>query len=436
MNKIEFRRRRKRVMEVVGESGIAIIPTAPVRPRNRDIEYPYRPDSDFYYLTGFAEPEAVAVFLPGRAGGEYLLFCRENDPEQERWHGSRIGLEAACDKYGADDAFPVGDLDDILPGLLEGRSRVYYAMGYSREFDQRLLGWVTRLRERGRAGTNSPAEFIALDHVLHDLRLYKSQAEIKVMEEAIAVSTAAHRRAMRVCRPGMNEGDIEAEIVHEFMLGGCRSVAYPSIVAGGRNACVLHYTRNDASLRDGDLLLIDAGAERDCYAADITRTFPVNGRFSPAQRAIYALVLAAQSAAIAAVRPGNHWNDPHQEAVRVMTEGLLELGLLKGRLSNLLKRERYRSFYMHRTGHWLGMDVHDVGDYKIGDEWRVLEPGMVLTVEPGLYISEGARGVARKWWNIGVRIEDYVLVTRDGVRVLTAAAPKAIDEIEALVGSG
>lgn len=422
-------------MEIMDDDCIAIVPTAPPRNRNRDVEYPYRPDSDFYYLTGFGEPEAVAVLAPGRPQGEFILFCRERDPEMEQWNGARAGLEGACSDYGADDAFPISDIDDILPGLLETRSDVYYAMGYYQEFDQRMLTWVNKLRTRSRAGVNSPAQFVALDHVLHDMRLYKSRAEIKTMSHAMEISASAHRRAMSACRPGLSEYQIEAELVHEFMRAGGRNVAYPPIVAGGANACVLHYTENAARLNDGDLLLIDAGVEYDYYASDITRTFPVNGKFSKQQRAIYELVLEAQYAAIGQVRPGNHWNDPHEAAVQVITEGLVDLGLLKGRVSALIKKEAHRKFYMHRTGHWIGMDVHDVGDYKIEGEWRVLEPGMVMTVEPGIYIPGGVKSVAKKWWNIGVRIEDDVLVTSDKPQVLTRAAPKRIEEIEALVGS-
>jgi len=436
MNRNEFSRRRARIMDQIGDDGIAILPAAPVRPRNRDIEYPFRQDSDFHYLTGFGEPEAVAVLAPGRERGRFLMFCRERDPVQEQWHGRRAGLEGVCERYGADDAFPITDLDDILPGLMEGRPRVFYSMGYYPEFDQRVVGWLGTLRNRARAGVTSPAEFVALDHLLHDMRLYKSAGEIKAMEHAAAVSASAHCRAMRNCRPGLGEGDIEAELIHEFMRGGCRATAYPPIVAGGDNACILHYTSNDAPLRASDLVLIDAGAEYDCYAADITRTFPVGGRFSRAQRAIYEVVLEAQAAAIEQVRPGKHWNDPHEAAVRPVTEGLVTLGLLKGRVSTLIGKERYARFFVHRTGHWLGMDVHDVGDYKVGGEWRVFEPGMALTVEPGLYIRAGERGIDRKWWDIGVRIEDDVLVTRNGPRVLTDGVPKAVDEVEALVGSG
>jgi Xaa-Pro aminopeptidase len=435
MTKQEFARRRKEVMDRMEPKSIAIVPTAPARQRNRDVEYPYRPDSDFLYLTGFPEPEAVAVLKPGREQGSFVLFCREKDPAQEQWLGTRAGLEGACAEYGADDAFPCGDLDDILPGLMEGCDTVYYAMGYYPEFDQHMLGWVSRLRRNTRSGSSGPAEFVALDHMLHDMRLFKSREEIRTMSQAIAISARAHERAMRHCHPGMSEFQVEAELQYEFTRAGSRFPAYPSIVAGGANACVLHYVDNAAILKEGDLLLIDAGAEYDYYASDITRTFPVGGRFSSEQRAVYEIVLAAQHAAIAAVKPGNHWNDPHEAAVRVITEGLVELGLLKGKVSTLIEKDKHRKFYMHRTGHWLGMDVHDVGDYKIDGAWRVLEPGMVLTVEPGLYLGDG-RGVPKRFRNIGIRIEDDVLVTRDGREVLTAAVAKAPDEVEALVGAG
>ncbi|MBE0510518.1 MAG: Xaa-Pro aminopeptidase [Gammaproteobacteria bacterium] len=431
MNKTEFARRRKRLMQLVGRDGIAILPTSPVRSRNRDVEYPFRADSDFYYLTGFPEPEAVAVLVPGRPHGEYILFCRERDPEMETWHGRRAGLEGAMAQFGADDAFPISDIDEILPGLLENRERVYYAMGCNSEFDRQVMEWINLLRKKSRAGVHAPGEFIALDHALHDMRLYKSSNEIKTMRRAAQIAAAAHMRAMQVCQPGMMEYQVEAELLHEFMREGAPSPAYPSIVGGGANGCILHYTENNAPLRDGDLLLIDAGCEYDYYASDITRTFPVNGRFSPAQRALYELVLAAQYAAIEQVRPGNHWNQPHEAAVRVLSAGLLELGLLKGKLDSLIKNEAYRRFYMHRTGHWLGMDVHDVGDYKVGEAWRVLEPGMVMTIEPGLYIPAGSKGVPKKWWDIGIRIEDDVLVTKDGCEVLTCDVIKEPDAIEA-----
>lgn len=432
MEQKEFIRRRKQLMRMMGADSIAILPTNSEQLRNRDVLYPFRPDSDFYYLTGFGEPEAVAVLVPGREHGEYLLFCRDRDPEMEVWNGRRAGPEGAVEHYAADDAFPISDIDDILPGLLESRERVFYTMGTRPGFDKRVMGWVNRIRSQSRTGQRAPDEFVSLEHSVHDMRLYKSRAEIKAMRQAAVISARAHRRVMQVCEPGMMEYELEAEFWHEFRQAGAEW-AYPSIVGAGENACILHYTENNARISEGDLMLIDAGAEFDCYAADITRCFPVNGRFSKPQRAIYELVLDAQLAAIDEVYPGNHWNAPHEAAVKVLTRGLVKLGLLKGRPAKLIKEQAYRRFYMHRTGHWLGMDVHDVGDYKVGDEWRVLEPGMVLTVEPGLYIAADSKGVARKWWNIGVRIEDDVLVTRNGNDVLSKKAPKTVDEIEALM---
>ena len=432
MDQKEFARRRKQLMRMMDSDSIAILPTSPERQRNRDVEYPFRPDSDFYYLTGFAEPDAVAVIVPGRPHGEYLLFCREKNPQMETWTGRRSGPEGAVELYGADDAFPISDIDDILPGLLEGRERVFYTMGAAPDFDKRVIGWVNRIRSASRTGQRPPDEFVSLEHFLHDMRLYKSRAEIKTMRQAANIASRAHKRAMQTCQPGMMEYEVEAEFLHEFRSAGGEP-AYPSIVGGGANGCILHYTENNAELQSGDLLLIDAGMEHECYASDISRTFPVNGKYTKAQRAIYELVLDAQLAAIEEVYPGNHWNAPHEAAVKVLTRGLVKLGLLKGRTPTLIKKNAYRQFYMHRTGHWLGMDVHDVGDYKVGEEWRVLEPGMVLTVEPGLYIAAGSKGVARKWWNIGVRIEDDVLVTRDGYDVLSKAAPKTVEEIEALM---
>ena len=428
----EFSRRRKQLMRMMGKDSIAIIPTATEQLRNRDVEFPFRADSDFYYLTGFHEPDAVAVLIPGRPHGEYLLFCRERDPEMETWNGLRAGTRGAVDAFDADDAFPVGDIDEILPGLMESRDRVFYTMGSRPQFDQRVMEWINRLREGVRTGMRTPDKFVSLEHLLHDMRLYKSRSEIRVMRTAAKVACRAHKRAMQHCRPGQYEYEIDAELSHEFRTAGMVP-AYSSIVGGGANGCILHYTENNAQLNDGDLLLIDAGAEYDCYASDVTRTFPVNGRFSAPQKALYEVVLAAQTAAIKKVRAGNHWNAPHAAAVRVLTRGLIKLGILKGKPADLIRKEAYRRFYMHRTGHWLGMDVHDVGDYKVGGTWRELEPGMVLTVEPGLYIPAGTRGVARKWWDIGIRIEDDVLVTRDEPDVLSAAAPRTVAEIEAVM---
>lgn len=433
MKKQEFQRRRKQLMQMMGADSVAILPASPMRMRNRDVEYHYRPDSDFYYLSGFPEPEAVAVLIPGREHGEYILFNRERNPDMEIWTGSMAGQEGAIANYAADDSFPIDDIDDILPGMLENKQRVYYTMGTHPDFDQRLIGWVNRLRKQSRAGIHTPGEFVALDHLLHDMRLIKSSAEVKAMRKAAEISAAAHQRAMQVCQPGMCEYQIEAELLHSFMRQGARFPAYGSIVGGGENSCVLHYTDNADKLRDGDMLLIDAGAEYEYYASDISRTFPVNGKFSKAQRALYEIVLEAQLAAIEQVKPGNHWNDPHEAAVRVIADGLLKLGLLKGTLKRILKDEKYKQFYMHRTGHWLGMDVHDVGDYKVGGEWRVLEPGMVMTVEPGIYVAAGQKNVAAKWANIGIRIEDDVLVTNDGAEVLTSGVVKQPDDIEALM---
>ena len=431
----EFRKRRKKLMDMLGDDSIAILPAAPEKMRNRDVAYRYRQDSDFYYLTGFAEPEAVVALIPGRSQAEFVLFCRERNREQEIWHGTRAGLEGACTDYGADDAYPITDLDDILPGLLENRERIYYTMGNNAPFDQRVLGWVNQVRGKARSGIHAPEQFVSLNNILHDMRLYKSRHEISVLRKAAAISATAHMRAMRSCRPGKTEYQIEAELIHEFMRQGAHSAAYPSIVGSGANSCVLHYIDNTRELEDGDILLIDAGAEYQSYASDVTRTFPVNGRFSSQQQAIYEVVLAAQLAAIDAVRPGNHWAQPHDAAVEVLTEGLAALGILKGKPKTLIKERAYSRYFMHKTGHWLGMDVHDVGDYKVGEQWRLLEPGMVMTVEPGLYFPP-QKGLARKWWNIGVRIEDDVLVTKAGHEVLSGDAPKGISEIEALMAQG
>jgi len=429
----EFAQRRRRLMDSMAADSIAILPGAVERVRNRDVLYPFRQDSDFHYLTGFAEPDAVLVLIPGREHGESVLFCRERDPDRERWDGSICGPEAAISRYGLDDAFPVSDIDDILPGMIEGRSRIYYPLGRDPAFDRRVMQWVRTLRSKVRSGAHPPGEFVALEHLLHDQRLYKSQAEIRVMAEAGRISAEAHCNAMRRARPGAYEYHLEAALLHTFMEHGARAVAYPSIVGSGANACVLHYTENSAQLRDGDLVLIDAGCELECYASDITRTFPVSGRFSPEQKALYEVVLAAQAAAIEAVRPGNHWNHPHEAAVRVLTQGLIDLGLLSGSLEAALEQETYKPFYMHRTGHWLGLDVHDVGDYRVGDAWRQLEPGMVMTVEPGLYVAPDNTGVDERWRGIGIRIEDDVVVTREGCRVLTGDAPKTVADIEALM---
>ena len=435
MPRDEFARRRRQLMRLMGRDSIAVLPAAPIRHRNSDVEYPYRQDSDFHYLTGFGEPEAVAVLVPGRAQAEYILFVRERDRARETWDGRRAGPAGASREYGADDAFPISDIDEILPGLLENRTRVYYTMGAYADFDQRVVSWVNGLRTQAKNGRHPPQEFAALDHVLHDMRLYKSRQELELMREAARISARAHLRVMRFCRPGLTEYQVMAELMHEFRRHNA-DTAYAPIVGGGANSCVLHYRDNNQPLADGDLLLVDAGCELGSYASDITRTLPINGRFTAEQRAVYEVVLEANRAAIARVRPGNHWNDPHEAAVKAVTQGLLRLGLLKGRLTSLIRNGAYRRFFMHRTGHWLGLDVHDVGDYKVGDEWRVLEPGMTLTVEPGIYLPAGTRGVPRRFRNIGIRIEDDVLVTRRGAEVLSARAPKDPEQIEAVMAHG
>ncbi|KPZ21869.1 Aminopeptidase P [Pseudomonas coronafaciens pv. porri] len=433
--KSEYARRRKALMAQMEPNSIAILPAAAVAIRNRDVEHVYRQDSDFQYLSGFPEPEAVVVLIPGREYGEYVLFCRERNPERELWDGLRAGQEGAIRDFGADDAFPITDIDEILPGLIEGRDRVYSAMGSNPEFDRHLMDWINVIRSKAHLGAQPPKEFVALDHLLHDMRLYKSAAEIKVMRAAADISARAHVRAMQACRAGLHEFSLEAELDYEFRKGGSKMPAYGSIVASGRNGCILHYQQNDAALRDGDLVLIDAGCEIDCYASDITRTFPVNGRFSAEQKAIYELVLKSQYAAFDAIGPEKHWNQAHEATVQVITAGLVELGLLRGDVDQLIETEAYKAFYMHRAGHWLGMDVHDVGEYKVGGEWRVLEVGMTLTVEPGIYISPDNLDVAKKWRGIGVRIEDDVVVTRQGCEILSGGVPKTVAEIEALMAA-
>jgi Xaa-Pro aminopeptidase len=431
--KTEFARRRKQLMGLMEPNSIAIVPAAPERTRSRDTEYHYRQDSDFLYLSGFEEPQAVLVLIPGREHGEYVLFVRERNREREIWDGYRAGPEGACSEFEADDAFPIDDIDDILPGLLEGKQRVYYAMGKDGEFDKHVMDWVNTIRAKVRSGATPPGEFLDLSHFLNDMRLFKSAAELRVMKEAGEISARAHVRAMKTCKPGVMEYQLEAEILHEFHMNGARFPAYNSIVGGGKNGCILHYIENSAPLKNGDLVLIDAGCELDYYAADITRTFPVNGKFSPEQKALYEICLHAQLAAIAVAKPGNHWNDPHEATVQVITEGLVKLGLLEGEVDELIKNEAYKEFYMHRAGHWLGMDVHDVGDYKVGGEWRVLEPGMVMTVEPGIYVAPDNERVAKKWRGIGIRIEDDVVITKEGNEVLTNDVPKTVAEIETLM---
>jgi Xaa-Pro aminopeptidase len=431
----EFKRRRRELMRMMGPGSIAILPTAPLLIRNRDVHYPYRPDSDFFYLTGFPEPQAVLVLIPGRKQAEYIMFNRESDPVKEQWDGARAGQEGACREYGADDSFPIGDLNDILPRMLEQCERIFYMMGCNPSFDKMLSEWINTIRCESRSGVQGPVEIIALDHYLHEMRLYKSRSELKVMRQAARISAKAHKKVMQACKPGVWEYQLEAEFVRECCYQGARAQAYPPIIGAGTNACTLHYIDNNERAQTGQMLLIDAGCELEYYASDITRSYPVNGRFSEPQRQLYELVLAAQEAAISKIKPGNNWNDPHVAAVRTITRGLIKLGIIKGTLAKAIREEKYKPFFPHRTGHWMGMDVHDVGDYKVDGAWRLFEPGMVMTIEPGLYIPAGSKGVAKKWWDIGIRIEDDAVVTKEGCEVLTKDAPKTVAEIEAIMAA-
>jgi Xaa-Pro aminopeptidase len=428
-----YRKRREQLVRAMGR-GVAVIPTAPERIRNRDTHYPYRFDSHFYYLSGFAEPEAAVVLVAGDQP-KAILFCREKNEEREIWDGFRYGPEAARERFGFDEAHPIEDLDEQLAALLENQPALFYPVGADAAWDARAIEWINAVRTRVRAGVAAPERMQDVRALVDEMRLVKDAHEAALMRRSARIAAAAHRRAMQATRPGRYEYEVEAELAYEFRRGGAQFPAYWPIVAGGANACILHYVANDALLADGDLLLIDAGCELDGYASDITRTFPVGGRFSAAQREVYEIVLAAQLAAIAAVRPGAGWNAPHDAAVRVLAQGMLDLGLLKGSLDAVLEKETYKRFYMHRTGHWLGLDVHDAGEYKRAGEWRALEPGMALTVEPGLYIR-AAPDVPKRLHDIGVRIEDDVLVTASGCEVLTGEAPKAAADIEALMRDG
>ena len=434
----EYQKRRRDLMNQIGAEAVAIIPAAHEVTRSRDTHFPFRQDSDFSYLTGFPEPDAVAVLVPRRDQGQYILFCRDKDRSREIWDGFRQGPDGARENFSADDAFPIDDIDDILPGLIEGLDKVYFGIGKHTDFDQKLTQWLNHLRSQSRTGASAPGEIIDPDHLLSEMRLIKSSEELKVMRKAGKISAEAHCLAMQVCQPGMYEYQLQAEIEYHFAKKGAAAPAYSSIVGSGANACVLHYIENSAKMNDGDLVLIDAGCEYQGYASDITRTFPVNGKFSGEQKAIYEIVLESQLAAIDACELGRRFNEPHDASVRVITQGLKDLGLLKGDLDSLIEDKAYVDFYMHRAGHWMGMDVHDVGDYKVdgaNSEWREFEAGMVTTIEPGIYIHADNEKVDPRWRGMGVRIEDDVLIRRKGREILTQGVPKQIDDIESLMSA-
>ena len=431
----EYVARRKELMSMMHSNSIAIISSAPEKVRSRDTHYPYKQNVNLTYLCGFPEPEAVLVLIPGRQQGEMIVFCREKDPLRETWDGYREGPQGAIANFGADDAFPISDIDDILPNLIEGKDRLYYAIGKDPEFDKHLMEWINHVRSQRGNGALPPGEFVDLDHFMNEMRLFKTAPEIKIMRKAADISAAAHCRAMRAVKPGMFEYQLQAEIEHEFANSGSVGAAYSSIVGGGKNGCVLHYIENQDVLNNGDLVLIDAGCEYKNYAADITRTFPVNGKFTQEQSAIYDVVLKAQLDAIATIGPGIEYNKTNEATILAITQGLVDLDILKGEVQELIGNEAHRQFYMHGAGHWLGMDVHDVGDYKVDGQWRVYEPGMVVTIEPGIYIAPGTPGVDERWHGIAIRIEDDIVVTKDGNENITASVPKTRLEIEALMAN-
>lgn len=435
LTQADFQERRSILAGEIGLRSIAIIATSPVAMRNRDADYKYRADSSFFYLTGFSEPEAVAVietFDTEEEGYSYSLFCRERNREMEIWNGYRAGIDGAMQDYDADEAYPIDLLDEGILEKLQNKDQLFYRIGHNADFDARVAKWIATASGESRRGTSAPAQVIQLDRIIDEMRLHKDDNEIELMQIASDISADAHTQAMRAVRPGMMEYALEAELNYIFGKNG-GVPAYNSIVGGGENACILHYVENDKALKDGDLVLIDAAAEYQLYASDITRTFPVNGKFSPEQKALYNVVLDAQIAAINAVQIGNSYKEPHNVAVRILVQGLLDLGLMQGDIDDIIEKEAFRQFYMHGTGHWLGMDVHDVGAYKVDGEWRPYEEGMVVTVEPGVYIAPDDETVDAKWRGIGIRIEDDVVATANGPLVLTAKVVKTVEDIEALM---
>ncbi|PMB44678.1 Xaa-Pro aminopeptidase [Fischerella thermalis CCMEE 5201] len=431
----EYKQRREALIAKIG-NGTAIFRSAPTAVMHNDVEYNFRQDSDFFYLTGFNEPQAVAILAPHHPEHRFVLFVQPKDREQEIWSGYRCGVEAAKEIYGADEAYPIAELDEKLPQYLEKADRIYYRLGHDRAFNDKILNyWQRLMRTYPKRGTG-PIAIEDTSPILHSMRLIKSQAELEFMRKAADIAVEAHNHAMQFTAPGLYEYEVQAEIEHIFRKRGAMGPAYPSIVASGVNACVLHYVENNRQMQDNELLLIDAGCAYEYYNSDITRTFPVGGKFTPEQKILYEIVLAAQKQAIAQVQPGNPYNLFHDTAVRVLTEGLVEIGILKGEIDKLIEEEKYKPFYMHRTGHWLGLDVHDVGVYQHGDNPQILQPGQVVTVEPGLYIvpdtkpAEDQPEIDQRWVGIGIRIEDDVLVTPTGNEVLTAGVPKEVEDLE------
>lgn len=429
----DFAQHRNSLLENMQDNSVAVIPSSALQQRNRDVDFPLRQDSDFFYLTGFTEDNACLVLIKKKGDTRVELFCQPKIKEQEIWEGIRLGPEAAIEKLAVDEAHPIDDLAETLPKLMDDTDAVYAAWGAKKPWDEKLMGAIERTKLKVRTGITAPTAMLAIEPLLHEMRLIKTDGEIALMSEAAELSAQAHIKAMEAVKPGMPEYQLESIIEHHCAMAGGRTMAYPSIVGSGHNACILHYTENDQTIQEGDLILIDAGCEINHYASDITRTFPATGKFSDEQKALYQIVLDAQLAAIEAVKPGNHFNHPHEAALTVITQGLVDHGLLDGDVEKLIEDEAYKPFYMHKTGHWLGLDVHDVGQYKQDGDWRTLQAGMVLTVEPGIYVAPDEESVDAKWRGIGIRIEDDVLVTADGNRVLTQSVPKSVADIEALM---
>lgn len=429
----EYFLRREKLMEQMGPNSIAIFKAANEYLRTGSSVYPYRQESDFYYLTGFDESDAVVVLIPGRPEGEFVLFSKVRDPSKEIWTGRIVGQEGACAEFGVDQAHPISLLDDLMPQLLAGKKTIYFKIGREAGFDARVMDWVSKLRAGIRDGAQAPTDFVNVEKVLHEMRVRKSKSELQIMRRAADITAKAFLLAMQQCSPNMYEYELEAILLHEFTREGGRYQAFETIVGGGANACTLHYCKNNEVLTDGELVLLDAGIEYEFYSADITRTFPINGKFSPEQKAIYQVVLNAQQAVIEMVKPGIRWNQLQQKAEEVITQGLVALGLLQGDVAELVEKKAFKPFFMHKIGHFMGIDDHDVGEYKPQNAWRILEPGMVFSVEPGVYIGAGLTWVDPKWWNIGVRIEDDILVTEDGYENLTAGVPKTVHEVEAVM---